>query len=107
MSNGRPDSDSSLQQSPNPEKKGDEAAVEAREKVEQVMRKSLAEAIRRSEDMALGESDGIYPPPLLPGAAAYRDCDIWNADYRARSQVASQSDEELDLVTREDHAYRS
>lgn len=108
MSDYRPDADPLL---PSPLLRSEGAgagAAAAREQVEQVMRKALAEAISRSEDLALGESDGIYPPPLLPGAAAYRDCDIWNADYRARSRVPVQPDDEkLDLVTRDDPAYRT
>jgi len=85
-----------------------DTAAAALEQVEQAMRKSLAVAISRSEDIALGDSEGIYPPPLLPGAAAYRDCEIWNADYRARSRVSAQADDgELGMVTRADPAYRS
>jgi len=71
----------------------------------------LPPAVEAAIDLALDEarndplltSNGVYPKPLLPGAAAYRDCAIWSSDWRMRLPEGDPSrpaDEEL--VTRRD-----
>lgn len=62
----------------------DEPATPSDAEIEAELRAAVERAVAADREQASALADGIYPPPLMPGATAYRDGAIWSADYRKR-----------------------